>query len=34
VIEGSGRFADELRAAVRDGQFAKSAKELKSRLRA
>jgi hypothetical protein len=26
VIEGSGRFADELSAAVRDGQFAKSAK--------
>jgi len=25
VIEGSGRFADELRAAVRDGQSAKSA---------
>jgi hypothetical protein len=25
VIEGSGRFADELSAAVRDGQFAKSA---------
>ncbi|PYK19716.1 MAG: hypothetical protein DME55_04275, partial [Verrucomicrobia bacterium] len=24
VIEGSGRFADELSAAVRDGQFAKS----------
>jgi hypothetical protein len=33
VIEGSGRFADEL-SAVRDGQFAKSAKEVKSRLRA
>jgi len=25
VVEGSGRFADELSAAVRDGQFAKSA---------
>ncbi len=25
VIEGSGRFADELSAAVRDGQSAKSA---------
>ena len=24
VIEGSGRFADELSAAIRDGQFAKS----------
>ena len=24
VVEGSGRFADELSAAVRDGQFAKS----------
>jgi hypothetical protein len=25
VVEGSGRFADEISAAVRDGQFAKSA---------
>ena len=25
VIEGSGRFADELSTALRDGQFAKSA---------
>jgi len=25
VIEGSGRFADKLSAAVRNGQFAKSA---------